>query len=616
MISKNFKYEDVFQSAYKDRLNNDLDIALEKLVSLRVFFEINSEVLELEKSDFLRISEKSSEEFAISYLALEISLARKSHGFDYAMKLIQHFKSFSPFNMVKNGFWQIENGLTHFALNRSSVALEYFLGAQLVFENNNFKRWSLVNILFCKENLGQSLEDTLNLVKYGEQCEFKIVENQLRAFFLRYDFRKGHFKDVFKEKFSINTQAGFYQSWIKEIPYVNGERGDNFDELIGPQSLMSYRFRYNTLQGYLINDDLTDHSKVSEYVDRIYLWTWRWLVDDSNEYLKKVLRIFSKFDLEILFKGLTMEDSILLSNSLRWIKLFTFDNESKVDELLGRVEKIDYSLFPVLKLENLIISYWQAVKENDVLIQEGLLKSIEQDFLFKNNEVSLNQLIKLNGSSFDLLVSKLKELKYSASQSKEDYFVVNERAGQIINKRSGEIIRSDQLAKACIILFTKSTITETEFALHVLSLFNYDPIDHKRRIHGLLARLKSIFSPNLNFGIKEGRVFVEGVSANIKTISYPMWKKAIDDVYEWRFVSMDQGRVTEQVSKKEEVDLEAPLSRTQLEKLLGKSRSAAGRLLAKLESENKIVKQGKARGTRYILKPTAIDEIEMMRLSR
>src|SRR5690606_26572869 len=108
--------------------------------------------------------------------------------------------------------------------------------------------------------------------------------SQLSCFQLRKGFRHANFENLFSDKHLLSSQAHYYQIWARFLPFhafYHSQR-DDYLSFFGADTTQLYlkQFRFRTLLGRLHPDDFKN-PRLSEIVDRIYLWTWRWLIDSD-----------------------------------------------------------------------------------------------------------------------------------------------------------------------------------------------------------------------------------------------------------------------------------------------------------------------------------------------
>jgi hypothetical protein len=84
--------------------------------------------------------------------------------------------------------------------------------------------------------------------------------------------------------------------------------------------------RLRTLNGLLIEEDLSDGVRLSEKIERLYLWTWRFLVRPETGALEKILLL--QQNIRQNADTLSGEDYELLDLSVRWLGLFFIPSPS------------------------------------------------------------------------------------------------------------------------------------------------------------------------------------------------------------------------------------------------------------------------------------------------
>jgi hypothetical protein len=600
--------------AYQKRLNCQFEGAMDSLAMIESSLKSN-----------VGSEDSLSRDDLISLYALRASLSRRTEGLEKSQKYLDAIIEEVKKNHAESFFFQMEQGLNYFAQAQYSLALNYFLQARLV-SGENYpwqKRWALINILLCKENVGLPFKDSLKILNDESPCDQKDIENQIKAFSLRQSFKNAELEELFVSSVQVGTsfsQAEYYRLWIRSLPYHSYYQGsieeDVIEKLYVDQALYCGSFRAHTLIYSFLDLDFQKTVKGTDLVDRFYLWTWRWMIGQKQEDFDKIIRLVSKLNIETLLEGLTVEDKVLLKNALSWIRLFIHQKEPVINQLLNYFENdlAETEQYPLLSFEQLFISYFFALKKGEAAEAVDLLKLIKSHPYFKKQDLLLRALLEEDKEGGDDPLGKMREtlfsLKNKSLNDSSFFAIVDENKQEII--RNNSIERGEILVKAICALNKENNLSEADFSNQVFGLFEYDAFIHQKKIHNTLQRLRKIVGPQLTFKIKDGRVFSEGSWNELLVLEVPKFQKKWDLSPSWSRLSHQSDELK---SKEKNVEVRpihsmpSKVTRPELEKILGKSRSATHRLIEKWQKQGLVQKKGKARTTSYELSDFLIKKL-------
>lgn len=351
------------QGAWILRWNQRIEESMEHLAQIQV-----EEEWELLSIDHLtNLTSKDSQETYLEALLLKGSLMRAQG---------QEQKSSAWFRRILNknielqrpqGFRLLfELGLDAWRREDLAQALDFFLLAERKCRNATEQVFTQSNILWCLESLDlerKKMEDklahSLNQLSPDAQIQTQNVLEQWTA----YKSRQAFYFSMQTPKESNKGQPGFFAKWTYELPYT--EKESLLNQNLDGAYLWQGSYRLRTLNGIWSPTD-RQGVRVSDAIDRLYLWTWKWLknLDISKEKIIWTLEsILDQLDLQELGK----ENALLLRNALLWLALLDPSLKKKMPRLLPRIQKISSSNYPLLETEFCLIECLSRPDSSDLV---------------------------------------------------------------------------------------------------------------------------------------------------------------------------------------------------------------------------------------------------------
>lgn len=499
----------------------------------------------------------------------------------------------------------MERGLNALVVSNHFFALENFIKIQ---DDRKLGLQARINVLICLEYLHLVYEKAAE--SFAKDIKRKTVsasiQNQWDAFKLRHSFRMGDFFAIKKSKPNKTSQGMYYKSWCLSLPYQNldtaSTKTDDFFAKTSSLFLASYRLR--TLAGLGHPDD-NSVTMVSERIERIYLWTWRWLAAPDGYSLQKVARQIEDLRGEISPHKLGFHDLLLLRNALGWIGLFDSSSESEFHQFLSRYDfGKDRSLDKLLEFEYLVISYFRACRDQDHASATDFRKLMKSTSLWMNPHILFRSLVDASAKDGDrlaLLRQNLSRLIESRKPKSNAKLVVDLDRFQI-SKEDGTKIYSEVAARALWLLRSKKSVAPDDFIDFVFSIRPYDSYVHASKINNLLARIRKLMPKNLSFSFRNARVMVEGSWEDVHFLGTYSFENQIKNLVSFKLKKTPLSKV----HKNSEISSELasfgsrPFRRSELELKLKKSRATVNRLLEQWIHQGILRTEGRARSTRYV----------------
>lgn len=399
--------------------------------------------------------------------------------------------------------YYFQKAINVFVTDDFSVAMEFFLLAESSAPNANMRLSCLMNVLTCLENLSLPWDGTLSEIeKIISQMKKKTkkaeipepVMKQLTAFRLRSAFRSGDIHSVFKVKISGEMdQASYHRLWMSRLPYLSAKyamSGDALQRLSRTKSfyLKAYRLKTIALDPRL--KDLETAAPTAQQVDRIYLWTWNWLTDPSEQNRKLLKEVLEKFDFQSALTKMTFEDYQLLRNALSWISLFQKQISAPIERYLTQVSIRDCNAFPIFEYEQLWIEHLKLCRYGRK--DPRLEQRIESHPLHGSADLRFEEFA-------ERWCGELSRARQVPAPSK-DSIVVDEESFRIVTHKT--MILSEPLSKLLTALSELKVVPFSEILWSCFGTPSYEPEIHQPKIHNLIARMKDLLPESVTIKTK------------------------------------------------------------------------------------------------------------------
>ncbi|MBL7715554.1 MAG: hypothetical protein JNL01_08810 [Bdellovibrionales bacterium] len=530
-----------------------------------------------------------------------------------------------------------QRGLTALYKSDRSAALSDFVLAKSFAENEFERLWVLNNILSSMDNMGlpyqatlKTLQEELDRAMLGREGSAPVgirgVLQQANAFRSIHAFREGHFDRILSE--NRKGQTG-QEQWLRlltaELPFVAGtdrvsdaEREKFFLE--NPVFHVN-SFRARTLQGVLHPEDSKQY-RWGDFSDRVYLWTWRWLVKPEEASMDRVLSLISGLEVRKASEKLGSDDFQQIRNSLKWISLFDHDSQQAMETLMRNFAPATFREDPWFRYEELVIDTLLALRDGRRFEHQELLKMVQAHPVHQETYQSLSGLVdpqfpgNADTSSWTAFKDRLTEWVASHEQEKTVKLVIDLKRYAATTTRPRKTILSHSLCRAFELLQAQASVSCEEFLRECFGLPRYEPLIHQPKIFNLLSRMRQLAPSTLRFGVRDGSVFAEGdwesvgwvrPSASSRILAKnPLWKERLDD---WKSQSPGANADRRDTAQKNQLfgsieklrEKNDGISRRDIEEALQVSRATANRIIEKWVREGFLTREGRSRNIRYRL---------------
>jgi hypothetical protein len=616
------------------RVLGDLDSVQAQLVELKMGHDIafqrwdNQRVAEFVERGLASHVQLGEFRNQMSVLLLELSLSRwvltpLAHSFSYEAL---HQLLFPVHQHMSFWYWN-ELGIAKYLRNEFQTALDFFYQGLRVARDDRCsmkQHIAWINIINSLENLGLAFAHAIkkiNLLKRtmtGDLAD-KICEHHaqmLDAVELRQKFRTGRIAKVFAVSSLSQSYMCYFRSWVQALPYHNFYLPPQHKSTMASFRRFQGGYRQRTLLGLVHSDDGAAH-KISDIVERIYLWTWRALVDPqcADRLLSQIHVLFTNKALH-----LGVEDQCQLQLALGWLSLFC--PELKI---LQRQQPLTWypNIYPLYDYEYLFIQYFAAKVRNDIDLVTDLMTLIKHHPLHKHRELVLRELVEDVSSSggvesplsrvrvsIDDVIARAKVPLKSLEDPIDQHHLLIDEARHLVKFGNQRVI-SQTLADAMMLLAQRDRISMSEFFCRVFHMREYRADVHESKIYNLLTRVKKIAGERLTVKVRNSVMICSNSLRSIVLIRKNELQESL--MRSGLIVSAPGSEMGEnqETSAKEylnflEVKAHVDRSsmnafrRVDIEKLLRIPRSSANRWLDRLQRAGVLRREGSGKTVRYL----------------
>lgn len=562
----------------------------------------------------------------VDIIMMEASIARAQRLFEKSSALVNAVARCVAERGETGTFrLHMEAGLTRLLAGEFSHGLEHFITAHNLAvrtEDPEKKLLALANSVLCMESLGLSYARSLQEVEHlmmelPSSPITKSIQTQMLSLQAREFFASGNIRAILSlpEANGVTTQLTYQKAWLRALPYIGvsdaSSRSKDLEfAALNFGSLHNGPYRLRTLLGTVHSDD-KQSIKLSDAIDRLYLWVWRWLVDPQHFSFARILHVLSDIGNRDHSDRMTNEDAGLLTNACLWLGLFAQSMPEDILAVVNRLTAPNRTCSPFFQYERRIIELSYARREHDDILAKTLESELLKGPFGHSNGIAMGELV-AQRSSQHLNSLKLALDRLCASIDPDKRFVVDLRSSEVHDQESGEKIVSHALSTGLDLLHKTRSITCADMLSECFGLHHYDSFVHDKKIYNLLSRMKSLFSPHLQFMMKEGRVYADGDWGAISFLTKTIHQKQVDSDPDWKTFMQQARTLSPKTPSKINISSELAdqwVTRAHLESLLNLPRSTTSRIISKLEQQGLLEKKGYTKLARYRLSQQLIDKI-------
>lgn len=556
---------------------------------------------------------------------LDASLKRAHRKLDQSEQLLLKVKSTIEESGLSVTFqYYLQRGLNLFYQGYFPSALEYFTRAIEITSDPEQKVLALGNQLLCLECLSLPTKDAIqNLKSYQNQITPEYYENvikpQTESLEARQAFRAGDLNFIFSKQDAVTrdtkafSQKEYLKLWIGQLPYLNlEERQSDLSRLISAPHFIWKNYRIHTLW---VDSRYADEEqvKVSERVDRLYLWLWKWMVDPNSLANENIEDCWASLEPKEVCSQTTIEDFVMLRMCLRWTRLWEPRWESASNEWLKKSTPPHIQQSGVFQIESLVLDYLEACKKKLKSEAQKILKVLEKHPLYTSEQFLFKDLIEgfhgqsKRGSSMSQLGEKL------ASRTKEKRKSLSKNLTLNLNDSTWRLGAEGGVSKPiCLLIHTlknEQSLSFSDLMELCFSIDGYDEDHHQRKIMNLLTRVRKLLPNEIKIFTKDQRVYVEGSFKSVRFINEASEnvKWSLPRIFDLPCMEQNKHHLDRWIQPSlvfKKLKNKKTLSRQEIQDFLKLSKATSNRLLQRWVNEGFLSKSSAGRSTIYHVNTT------------
>lgn len=457
--------------------------------------------------------EASAPEGAEAELELmRISLLRAERGGAAAEARLLELERSGLFDRKKDFQFHYQRACNSVAQGHAAEALEHLLHA-----GPGHDPWSrmmaLTTRLICLDNLGFPLEEARAAVE-RELADCEIPELKAAAtpayhgVLARELFREGRLEELMKiDAGGAWSQVRYFQSLIGSLPCFdfsslspNPARliQESLHHLTSDADFYLRSYRLQTLTGRAFLAPQSTPTSWGDRADRLYLWTWRWLLEPTAARAEALSMILGEFDQWDGHDVLTALDHELVRLALGWLALFEPRARTRWAALLRRASASEHARGRLFQLEDLWLCLAQARLARDGAEARRL-----------ENEIANHPL----GASRLVAYSRIEGELATALAPSEDALVVDVDSGRL-HPPEGATLRSLPLARLIDLLAREGRSSFSQTLAVCFEIEGFEPEVHDAKIQNLVNRARQLLGSPRSLRTKDRWIFFEKAQAH------------------------------------------------------------------------------------------------------
>jgi hypothetical protein len=548
----------------------------------------------------------------VQILNLQACLARLQGSLDFSESLNRQSEEICQAAHLDTTFeLHFQRALNFYSRNNFMAAYEDFFSAQLKASSDRDRFIADFNILFCLDNLGYDVEPQFLALKARAVTEsIEDLKGQIEAFDLRLKFRKGDIACPLPKE--MGTQEEYLRIWLNQLPYNKNSTALLPGWLKPHLEFYKRRDRLGT-----IFQIVEGESEFEDLADRLYLWVWRWICRGDGRTLKGVLQLVIKINSAIGKTNFTFEDMHLISNALKWLKLFmpqTSESESFLKNIISPLDTShDYDIF---HFESAVIDFIDFKRKGLKRESQNILGELKNSRLWRESSNLLPDLVRsienkdphaLKGSMLLGLFQNI-SLMTTKSENIAPELLINLEQNTAFNSVKNEKILSAPVVLAFKLLFESESVSFEEISRYCFRVSEYDEYLIQPRIFNLISRMKRVLPADLSLKTKSQRLYASGSWDKVFIAKINPLTDQLRTLFPWQELSIRKDhlgsfgqpyRRGSTILKK--LGDKKQFSRRELENLLGASKSTAYRTIKSLLAKGQIKVDGSARRVKYTI---------------
>ena len=503
--------------------------------------------------------------------------------------------------------YYLQKGLNLFYEGYFPSALEFFIQCDKVTQDEKIRTMALGNQLLCLDNLNLSGEAVYKkLLKQKDKIDAEYFERtitpSLESYWGRQLLHQGRIAKLLDlPKTESVWQLQWLQLWAAHLPYVKSTPEQQDAATIASSARLlwkNYRLKTILMESRY---DSAEQVKISEKIDRLYLWTWRWLVNPDTVDASVYIECWNEIEPHAICSKSTSEDLVLIRLCLRWARLFNPQWQNATFDWLSKSLPGNLVSPPLFELEGKILDYLEAVQGKKRSVAARIKKELAGNSLFNSRELRFKEILDPGKTKSDLstIVERLSDKNKKPVRSKDLTIDLANSSW----KKDGESGVSAPVCKLIYLMSQKNVITFAEVLHEAFDIPYYESDVHNAKVMNLLTRVRKLLPKQVALFTRQEKIYVESDTLKVKFhrpskelvlplapfLSSPCIKQNQNHLDRWI-----QPRILMNYW-----NAESSFSRQDLQDKLKLSKASANRLLTRWCNEGFLQSQNIGRSTSY-----------------
>lgn len=607
-------------------MTTDPSAEIQKIWSLRNSQRID----EAENAYHLALQQPAlSAETELELMLVQASLLRAKRKIEEAEELLaQSKKKIEAQGLIAPYNYYLQRGLNLYWLGYFPSALEFFVRAQELANSPEETALALGNRCLCLDNLNlpfqkslaqlQSMKTSLSKDYYANT-----LFPQIDTFTKRIAFRQGNISAAVQSGIERSpfSQTDYFQLWISQLPYVKAQAapGKLAALVEAPHFLWkSYRLETLSLDSRFGNREPV---KISERIDRLYLWLWQWMVAPETLPVQALETCWSSLDPCDICTQTTAEDLVLLKICIRWSRLFDSRWIGPSEDWLKKSLPPKLYIPPLFELEMLVQDFFEAFKQRE----RAKLRTLA-------SEIANHPCSQISSTCFsDLISGALRQ----ESETPSALYSLGRRVALTLNPRpqkqtsksltidpstshwqkGSEEGVSKALCQLVLHLQSQKTLSFDEVMELCFSIPSYSEDHHRPKIMNLLTRLRKMLPASLELYTKDERLYSKGDFSKICILQreniITQW--ALPALFDRPCIEQNQHHMDRWIQPRivvKQLNGKTSFNRADLQTMLKLSKATTNRLLQRWQNEGFIRSESAGRSIRYHIDTTYFSRLK------
>ncbi|MCX6117554.1 MAG: hypothetical protein NT027_08440 [Proteobacteria bacterium] len=573
-------------------------------------------------------SSTTNELWIACLLCLHASILRRERAYKESNSILDEISSKND-KYFQVGF---QKGLNYFDQGQFIDALQEFRRSQSLTDCHEYRLLIDSNIIFCLEFLGMNID--VQLETLWNKFQPLITSNhlpqtsdQICAMKLRLMFRRGQINEMRQYKSLIHpswAQSSYFLAWALSLPHLSVPSDIcTVKSIIEDISLLSN-------ESYLIKSDIqtlmgiqpksfdpSDYIRPSELIERLYLWTWKWLENPNALQMENLVTLLDFISKPTFSTSMSADDALLYSISLNILSLF----DRRFQDLAGK--KFSHAALATMNLESLhhedlFIDELKRLAFNQDLNEQNFLTACANSSSFASQ--FLKSLSKIEGHPFHQFLQCQQSKDAIEKSLREFSIVIRLQSHEIYVSSNGSTqkIVSMPASKLLAALLKGESIDLNSIARNCFNFRKFDEDRHGSRLSKLLTLINQNSQDLLRLSRKGDRVYLSHPSIRFKIFETPALQFQSEATLNSRFSQITQSLhdgdpLTEKYDLSSDQNLKDPpqiilpgklVPRSVLEKFFKTGKTQTVQKINQLISKGKIQRIGLGKSARYLIVDT------------